>query len=51
LIVKCLFESNIFGEPRYHSRHVRAFDAFAAEYARLQQRRSAAFRDTAGAGI
>lgn len=51
--VQYLFGCDILGEPGFHPRHARAFDDFAAEYARLQQRRIAAFaafRDAARAG-
>jgi 3-methyl-2-oxobutanoate hydroxymethyltransferase len=51
--VQYLFGCDILGEPGFHPRHARAFDDFAAEYARLQQRRIAAFAafaDAARAG-
>ena len=51
--VQYLFGCDILGEPGFRPRHARAFDDFAAEYARLQQRRVAAFaafRDAARAG-
>lgn len=51
--VQYLFGCDILGEPGFHPRHARAFDDFAAEYARLQQRRIAAFaafRDAARSG-
>lgn len=41
--VQYLFGCEILGEPGFHPRHARTFDDFAAEYARLQQRRIAAF--------
>ena len=51
--VQYLFGTDILGEPGYHPRHARAFDDFAAEYSRLQDRRIAAFaafRDAALGG-
>jgi 3-methyl-2-oxobutanoate hydroxymethyltransferase len=51
--VQYLFGCDILGEPGFRPRHARAFDDFAAEYARLQQRRIAAFaafRDAARKG-
>lgn len=51
--VQYLFGCDILGEPGFRPRHARAFDDFAAEYARLQERRItafAAFRDAVGAG-
>ena len=51
--VQYLFGCDILGEPGFRPRHARAFDDFTAEYARLQQRRIAAFaafRDAARAG-
>jgi len=48
-----LFGCDILGEPGFRPRHARAFDDFAAEYDRLQQRRIAAFaafRDAALSG-
>ena len=51
--VQYLFGCDILGEPGFRPRHARAFDDFAAEYARLQQRRItafAAFRDAARTG-
>lgn len=51
--VQYLFGCDILGEPGFRPRHARAFDDFATEYARLQQRRIAAFaafRDAARAG-
>lgn len=48
-----LFGCDILGEPGRRPRHARAFDDFAAEYARLQTRRIAAFtafRDAARGG-
>lgn len=48
-----LFGCDILGEPGFHPRHARAFDDFATEYARLQERRIAAFaafRDAALSG-
>lgn len=41
--VQYLFGCDILGEPGRKPRHARAFDNFAAEYDRLQQRRVAAF--------
>jgi 3-methyl-2-oxobutanoate hydroxymethyltransferase len=52
--VQYLFGCDILGEPGFHPRHARAFDDFAVEYARLQERRIAAFaafRDAVVAGI
>jgi 3-methyl-2-oxobutanoate hydroxymethyltransferase len=51
--VQYLFGCDILGEPGFRPRHARAFDDFAAEYARLQHRRIAAFaafRDAIRAG-
>lgn len=51
--VHYLFGCDILGEPGFRPRHARAFDDFAAEYARLQARRVAAFaafRDAALSG-
>jgi 3-methyl-2-oxobutanoate hydroxymethyltransferase len=51
--VQYLFGCDILGEPGFRPRHARAFDDFAAEYARLQERRIAAFaafRDAVVAG-
>jgi 3-methyl-2-oxobutanoate hydroxymethyltransferase len=51
--VQYLFGCDILGEPGRRPRHARAFDDFAAEYARLQVRREtafAAFRDAALSG-
>jgi 3-methyl-2-oxobutanoate hydroxymethyltransferase len=51
--VQYLFGSDILGEPGRKPRHARAWDDFAAEYARLQTRREvafAAFRTEALAG-
>lgn len=48
--VQYLFGTDILGEPGRRPRHARAFDDFATDYARLQQRRVqafAAFRDAA----
>lgn len=41
--VQYLFGCDILGEPGRKPRHARAFEDFAAEYARLQARRVAAF--------
>ena len=38
-----LFGTDILGEPGHRPRHARAFDDFATEYARLHDRRVAAF--------
>jgi 3-methyl-2-oxobutanoate hydroxymethyltransferase len=51
--IQYLFGCDILGEPGRKPRHARAFDDFAAEYARLQDRRKAAFaafRDAALSG-
>ena len=51
--VQYLFGNDILGEPGRKPRHARAFDDFAAQYARLQERRVlafAAFRDAALGG-
>jgi 3-methyl-2-oxobutanoate hydroxymethyltransferase len=41
--IQYLFGCDILGEPGRKPRHARAWDDFAAEYARLQDRRQAAF--------
>ena len=51
--IQYLFGCDILGEPGRKPRHARAWDDFSAEYARLQDRRKAAFasfRDEALAG-